>query len=328
MDNIDWILKKKGVIGYALGYKVTGKKHTNKDAIVIFVEHKKPLSKIEKDQIIPDKINGMPTDVRGQKGKISTDHVSVQNERYVYVGSDRKDKNRNNRKKKEQKSRYAYVGHKPRTGKWGRKRKSRPIKSGMSISHYKGTAGTLGHIFRDKDNDLVILSNNHVIANRNGCQINDIIYQPGVVDGRGKCARIAKLKKYRAIRNNTDQDSAIARLTTDQVAYDIHGIGIAKGFSKIKLGEGVYKSGRTSGVTSGKVLGIEGTFDILYSNGRSYRMRNCIVTSHMCEYGDSGSILVNDDHEITGLCFAGSDHISIHNDIYPIKRFYDLRLAK
>lgn len=67
-----------------------------------------------------------------------------------------------------------------------RKEKMRPAKGGISIGHYKITAGTLGCIVyyindSNKENPL-ILSNNHVLANSNNANIGDPIYQPGPYD--------------------------------------------------------------------------------------------------------------------------------------------------
>jgi hypothetical protein len=49
-----------------------------------------------------------------------------------------------------------------RTDRW------RPAPGGVSIGHYKITAGTLGVLVRDVEtNEMLILSNNHVMANSN-----------------------------------------------------------------------------------------------------------------------------------------------------------------
>ena len=58
------------------------------------------------------------------------------------------------------------------------------IPSGVSIGHYKITAGTLGMIVRDRTTDeRLILSNNHVLANSNEAVIGDPILQPAPMDG-------------------------------------------------------------------------------------------------------------------------------------------------
>ena len=58
----------------------------------------------------------------------------------------------------------------------------RPAPGGVSIGHINITAGTLGCLVK-KNNEVFILSNNHVLANSNNGQIGDPILQPGKYDG-------------------------------------------------------------------------------------------------------------------------------------------------
>ena len=65
-----------------------------------------------------------------------------------------------------------------RTDRW------RPAPGGVSIGHYKITAGTLGAVVRDRPSGTrLILSNNHVLANSNDAAQGDPILQPGPYDG-------------------------------------------------------------------------------------------------------------------------------------------------
>ncbi len=65
----------------------------------------------------------------------------------------------------------------------------RPAQPGMSIGHYKISAGTFGAVVLDrKTRSKLILSNNHVLANSsdssdNRARIGDAILQPGTYDG-------------------------------------------------------------------------------------------------------------------------------------------------
>lgn len=74
----------------------------------------------------------------------------------------------------------------------------RPVPGGVSVGHYKVTAGTLGCVVRDSESgEKLILSNNHVLANSNDGKIGDPILQPGPVDG-GRASRdmIATLERF------------------------------------------------------------------------------------------------------------------------------------
>ena len=65
-----------------------------------------------------------------------------------------------------------------RTDRW------RPAPGGISIGHYKITAGSFGAIVRDRSSgERLILSNNHVIANSNDADPGDQVLQPGPIDG-------------------------------------------------------------------------------------------------------------------------------------------------
>jgi len=72
----------------------------------------------------------------------------------------------------------------------------RPAPGGVSIGHYAITAGTLGMLVL-KDGKVMILSNNHVLANSNDAVVGDVIIQPGAYDG-GNIAehRIATLHSW------------------------------------------------------------------------------------------------------------------------------------
>lgn len=70
-----------------------------------------------------------------------------------------------------------------------RQERRRPAQPGISIGHYKITAGTFGAVVKDAESgEALILSNNHILANAtNGkdgrAEIGDPILQPGGCDG-------------------------------------------------------------------------------------------------------------------------------------------------
>lgn len=86
--------------------------------------------------------------------------------------------------------------------------KKRPAQPGMSIGHYKVTAGTLGALVRDtKTGEILILSNNHVLANATDghdgkSKIGDAIYQPGAHDGGSSKDIIAYLERFVPLNKN------------------------------------------------------------------------------------------------------------------------------
>jgi hypothetical protein len=90
-----------------------------------------------------------------------------------------------------------------RTDRW------RPAPGGVSIGHYKITAGTFGGVVRDRSSgDRLILSNNHVLANSNDASPGDPILQPGAADGgQDGPDTIARLERFCPILFNTEPPS-------------------------------------------------------------------------------------------------------------------------
>lgn len=106
-----------------------------------------------------------------------------------------------------------------RTNRW------RPAPGGVSIGHYKITAGTLGSIVRDRSTgQRLILSNNHVIANSNDADPGDLILQPGPIDG-GSTAEdsIAHLERFCPIEFATEPGSCDVADTYARVGNTVAG---------------------------------------------------------------------------------------------------------
>ena len=93
------------VVGVGKGYKFKNGKQTKKKAILVFVKKKLPEAELRKNEVIPKKLGRLPTDV------IEVGEVKA-------LGIKKKSINRKSR--------------------------VRPAPGGVSIGHYKITAGTLG----------------------------------------------------------------------------------------------------------------------------------------------------------------------------------------
>lgn len=106
----------------------------------------------------------------------------------------------------------------------------RPAQPGMSLGHYKISAGTFGAVVKDKTTgELLILSNNHVLANitdgnDDRASIGDAIIQPGTYDG-GKLedCTIAQLRRFVPLcRQHTTSRCKIARAFEMLLNKSIH----------------------------------------------------------------------------------------------------------
>lgn len=93
----------------------------------------------------------------------------------------------------------------------------RPAPAGVSVGHYKITAGTLGAVVRDRATGArLILSNNHVLANmtdgRDGrAARGDAVLQPGRYDGGRLRDGIGKLERFVPLHRRVEVQSAGCR---------------------------------------------------------------------------------------------------------------------
>jgi hypothetical protein len=115
-------------------------------------------------------------------------------------------------------------------------------------------------------------------------------------------------------------DAALARPADDrEVVDEILELGPVNGALPAELGMNVRKSGRTTGLTSGRIVILNVTVDVDYGNG-SARFEDQIVSTPMSQPGDSGSLLVAGEAlKAVGLLFAGSDQATLYNPIAHVQ---------
>jgi hypothetical protein len=303
------LYKRKNVIGVGTGIKTKNGIETNQKAIIIFVTNKEPKHRLRSTDIIPSSINGIMTDVYGSAG-----HFKIQK----YKKSN-----------KSQNKMPLVIKAQAINGML-----ERPIYAGTSISHLYVTAGTLGGYFKDRDGDIVLLSNQHVIVGEetNGKygpspRKGNLIIQPGTFDGGTVHNAFASLKSWVPLKpNNNLEDSAIAKIANlSLIKNEIKGIGKLTGFAKAVVGLNVQKVGRSTGHTTGKVISVNTSVCVDY--GKINRcFDNCIITTSMSSGGDSGSILFDKRLNAVGLLFAGSDAVTIYNPISGPMKTYGLQI--
>lgn len=202
----------------------------------------------------------------------------------------------------------------------------RPAPGGVSIGHENITAGTLGCLV-EKEGELYILSNNHVLANSNEASLSDAILQPGPYDGGIKSEdEIAELSEYVPITYNSDGDDseapenlvdcAIAKPhDPDEVDSEIYQIGSIAGVKEAEFEMEVKKSGRTTGLTDGVIEQIDVTSRVNFGSNRVAVFTDQVMTGEMSQGGDSGSAVLDTDDNIVGLLFAGSETTTLINRI-------------
>jgi len=142
-----------------------------------------------------------------------------------------------------------------------------------------------------------------------------------IVDAGNLAARVIgskhRLETFQQDPGATNRvDAAVARpLVDSDVSDDVLEIGRPSGVASAVLGMGIRKSGRTTGLTSGRVTVIEATVDVDYG-GKTARFDGQILSGPMSQGGDSGSLLVTAAGlQAVGLLFAGSSQTTIYNPI-------------
>ena len=190
---------------------------------------------------------------------------------------------------------------KARTDRW------RPAPPGVSVGHEKISAGTLGCLVK-KDNQIYILSNNHVLAAQNEGALGSAILQPGKADGgQNPIDRIATLSDFvriqwvggegckigqalagcmnsiarlfgrktmlEAVKAEAPEnlvDAAIAEPIKESLVSDeLLELGKIGGSNlSPEIGLAIRKSGRTTAVTEGEITQTDVVVQVGYGGGR------------------------------------------------------------
>lgn len=198
--------------------------------------------------------------------------------------------------------------------------RNRPLRIGGSIGAvHTGASGTLGcFVTRDHEEDL-ILSNNHVLANENRSHLGTTTLQPGEFDGGlDPDDRVGELQKFIPLyeKKKNRLDCAVASLDEGIEYYYSHleGLGELSGVRDTPLedGEPVFKVGRTTGLTEGRVRAIEvDKLTVEFEIGDLQFFGQIEIEPAGSEpfslAGDSGSLIVDRRRRAVGLLFAGND---------------------
>lgn len=219
------------------------------------------------------------------------------------------------------------------------KSKFRPAPGGASVGHFQITAGTIGGWARGRGDDrrrrLLMLSNNHVLANSNAGKFGDSIIQPGSADGGLNPAdRIAILERFIPINfaagSTNFVDCATGWCWPDRVRRDhVYHRGSATA-TFFRIGNApiepvfnmlVGKTGRTTDLTKGTVRATGVTVNVNFGSAVAtfvdqFSVRS-ITSGAFSEPGDSGSIVWADRQGLppVGLLFAGGGGTTFCNRI-------------
>ena len=226
--------------------------------------------------------------------------------------------------------------------------KQRPAPCGISVGHYRITAGTLGALATGRsaprNRRVLMLSNNHVLANSNGGRYGDSIIQPGRADGgQNPRDRVAILERYVPVNfsggaNYVDCATGWCwhqRVRREFIYRSGGGFRLFRVSSSPRAafrGMIVGKTGRTTQLKAGRVTDTSATIRVNFGGGRValYRDQLAIrgLSGNFSAGGDSGSLIWTWDRSRrpVGLLFAGGGGVTFGNKIGRVLSALDIRL--
>lgn len=200
-----------------------------------------------------------------------------------------------------------------------------PIPGGAQIAPRNANwVGTLGAAIKYKgENRYGLLTNEHVsgLGNVTGkcCQPSGRSGPIGTFDKVGGI-RFTGDNYIDAARGSTLMEGGIWGQRTYTVKPEQIGLGpISPKIVTPEVGMTVKKSGRTTGVTTGKIVGVNATSRVGYGQNQVATFKRQVVIEGIgglfSNSGDSGSLILTMSMEPLGLLFAGGGNQTIANDI-------------
>lgn len=321
-------LDKKNVIGVGAGMKQVGLERTSHPSVIVFVEKKMVKSGLSRKEMIPEEIDGVPTDVI-EIGRVRLLDARTDRSRPARPGSS--------------------IGHyKISAGTFGAV--VRDLKTGepliLSNNHILAN-GTDGRDGRAK--------------------IGDPILQPGSYDGGAADDKIAELLRFwpllkqekqtdcpvaagvaqlgsklvhlirpdynirfmRVNRGDNTIDAALARpVSREVISPEIIDIGVPLGMSSAGVNKKVMKSGRSSGLTSGDIVAIDVSLQVDMNDAdETGNFSDQVVSDMVSKGGDSGSLILDQEMKAVGLLFAGSEKYTVFNRLENVFAKMGVELA-
>lgn len=295
--------KLKNVAGVGIGYKWVNGVPTDQTAIIVFVERKirkGAISKFSAVDMIPEEIDGIPTDV------IEVGHITKQ----TFAS-----------KVRPIKPGYS-VGHADITcgtigGFFIDKDGDHVILSNNHVLANENKANIGDLIYQPGPSDA---------------QFTAALL--GFNDAPAKLPYFANLKDFvQLTSDNNTQDSAIAKVHPSFIEAGMIDLVYPavnrplNGFATAQANMSVQKMGRTSGYTTGRIISDNASFTVSYDFGDA-TFDDCIVCSAMSKGGDSGSIIFDMDMNAVALLFAGSPKVTIASPILNVVKRYGLQAIK
>ncbi len=308
------LLEQSGLLAAGVGLKTIGGTTTDEPCVKVFVERKLPAALVAPGRAVPRTLQAPAAAVRTDVEEMLAPtappwHAGVRDERAAW-----------------------WIGDGTR---------HRPLSGGNSVSHFLAPAGTVATMVRDALWPAApgILSCNHVIAALDRARWGDVVLQPATGDGGrapydvcGVLARSVPVRFGWAGPNLVD--AAVAHVGAAASVPSIEGVGAPVGVrsgNAAQPGDLVFKVGRATGLTAGRIVAVSATGWIPYPpilGGPSVALFcDQIITTGMAAFGDSGALLLDASSNAIGLLFGGSPTHTFFNDVAHVQRQLAIAIA-
>ena len=306
------LLDQTNVVAAGVGYKITGGQKTSTLSIVCSVTKKLAASQLSSKDLVPDSLNGTPTDVI-ETGIIRALQSPTEKHRPAPGG--------------------VSIGHRDITaGTLGCLVKKDGRFVILSNNHVlaNSNAAEIGDpILQPGPHDGGRYPDDHIADLEQFIPINitgapsDCPVATGTANFLNSIARLfGSSVQLQAIDQQATEnlvDAAIAGpINPDDVKNEILEIGTIQGAVEGELGMAIKKSGRTTGFTTGEIQQVDVSVNVQYGEGQIAQFTDQLMAGAMSQGGDSGSAVLDDSNNLVGLLFAGSDTSTIMNRIQNV----------
>ena len=310
------ILSKPNVVGVGMGYKEVHGRVTDELVIKTLVRQKVPLAGLPAQAVIPQQVDGIPTDV-------------------VAVGEIKAQQSRTDRYRPAPGG--VSIGHFQVTaGTFGCVVRDRATSTRLILSNNHVLANSNNATPGDAilqpgaidggniDEDIIAYLERfypiHFNTEPGSCSFAQTFADLGnaLASLTGSKHRLLPYQEDPDVYNLVD--AAVAKPINDgDILDEILEIGVVSGTVEGFLGMAIRKSGRTTELTTGEINVVDATVDVSYGVGKVARFENQFVSGPMSQGGDSGSLIVAaDSQQAVGLLFAGSEQTTIFNPIQAV----------
>jgi hypothetical protein len=315
------LMMRQNVVATGIGYKTVAGKPTSELAIVCSVDNKKPVSRLQKADIIPSRIHNIPTDVRAT-GLFRALNVPTARFRPVPGGCS--------------------ISHTEVSagtlGCWVQKGDQLYLLSNNHVIANSNEA-QIGDLILQPGSYDGGINPEDIIA-----ELSDFIpisfqeemqtsasglsrWITGCLNGLSKLmGSQTRLKAYRMQSRDNKTDCAIAKpLSTEDIAQEILQIGSVAAIKEAELDMKIKKSGRTTGLTTSAIEQTDVTVSVSYGYNKTAVFSDQLLAGAMSQGGDSGSAVLDIHNNLVGLLYAGSETSTLINRIQNV--FDELKIT-